>query len=85
MEQEPGRKSTKALVFRHVPDSWLAHVFRILGLIPSGPVAFCWWSLSSYLLTWPAVTVMRGRLLVSSVEEVEEVERCCTGELTAGE
>ena len=26
-------------------DSWLAHVFRILGLILLGPAAFCWWSL----------------------------------------
>ena len=56
------------------------------------PAAFCWWSLSSCLLTWPAVTVMQGRLLMSSVEdeemeeeEEEEEERCCTGELTSGE
>ena len=44
-------------------------------------------SLSSCFLTWPVVTVMRGRVLVSSVkeeEEEEEEERCCTGELTAG-
>jgi len=36
-------------------------VFRTLGLMPSGPAALPWWSLSSCLLTWSVVTDKRGK------------------------
>lgn len=38
-----------------IVDSWLAQVLSAFGLIPSGPAALPWWSLSSCLLTFPVV------------------------------